>query len=213
MNQYHALLFQRKKTTNMKEFWNKRFSAGEYAYGTEPNLFFLEQAEKLKPGKILFPAEGEGRNAVYAARLGWEVDAFDISTEAKQKAEKLAENNNVKIRFLVADFEDINYPKAYFDCLVLIYAHFKPEFRNRYHRSLLELLKPGGVILLEGFSKKQINMNSGGPKDIHMLFSRAELEKDFNSLSTIHITETEYILDEGKYHQGLAAVIRLTGIQ
>jgi SAM-dependent methyltransferase len=195
----------------MNDFWNKRYSTEEYAYGTLPNEFFREEAKKLIPGKILFPAEGEGRNAVYAALIGWEVYAFDISTEAKLKAEKLADRNNLMIHYTISPVDEIKYPEAYFDCIVLIYAHFSPQNRNRYHRNLLKLLKPGGTIILEGFSKKQIKLDSGGPKDIDMLFSRTELENDFIYLSSFQVTETEYILNEGKYHQGIAAVIRLTG--
>jgi ubiquinone/menaquinone biosynthesis C-methylase UbiE len=195
----------------MNEFWNNRYSTEEYAYGTLPNEYLKEEAEKLKPGNILFPAEGEGRNAVHAARLGWKVYAFDISTEAKLKAEKLADRSKVKIHYTISSVDEINYPEAYFDCIVLIFAHFPPQNRKNHHQKLLTFLKPGGTIILEGFSKKQIKMDSGGPKDPDMLFSREELENDFSSLSTCRITETGYILNEGKFHQGPAAVIRLTG--
>jgi 2-polyprenyl-3-methyl-5-hydroxy-6-metoxy-1,4-benzoquinol methylase len=195
----------------MNEFWNNRYSTEEYAYGTLPNEFYKEEAKKLKPGTILFPAEGEGRNAVHAALLGWEVYAFDVSTEAKLKAEKLADRNQVTIHYTISSVDEVKYPEAYFDCIVLIFAHFPSQSRNSHHQKLLKFLKPGGIMILEGFSKKQIKMNSGGPKDPDMLFSRDELENDFSSLSTLRITEAEYILNEGKYHQGSAAVIRLTG--
>jgi SAM-dependent methyltransferase len=195
----------------MNDFWNNRYSTEEYVYGILPNEFFKGEVEKLIPGKILFPAEGEGRNVVHAALSGWKAYAFDTSTEAKLKAEKLADRKNIKIYYTISSVDEIKYPEAYFDCIVLIYAHFPPQIRNRYHRNLLKLLKPGGTIILEGFSKKQIKKDSGGPGDINMLFSRAELENDFSSLSSFLITETEYVLNEGKYHQGLASVIRLTG--
>jgi SAM-dependent methyltransferase len=121
----------------MSEFWNKRYALKEYVYGTEPNLFFKNQFIKLSPGKILFPAEGEGRNAVYAAKLGWDVYAFDSSTEAKKKAEWLAEENSVEIKYHVNDMETADYPLDFFDCIILIFAHFHPFERNYFHNKLL----------------------------------------------------------------------------
>lgn len=197
----------------MSEFWNERYATLEYAYGTEPNLFVRENLEKIAPGKILFPAEGEGRNAVFAARLGWDVTAFDVSTEGKKKAEQLAASNRVKINYVIDNFENIAFPGDYFDCIVLVFAHMNPEKRQEYHRKLVSFLKPGGILILEGFSKKQINNNSGGPRDLNMLFSADELQSDFGLLSDLKITETDYNLDEGPFHQGIASVIRVKGIK
>jgi len=197
----------------MTEFWNERYAASEYAYGTEPNLFFRESLEKIPPGKILFPAEGEGRNAVFAAKLGWDVTAFDVSIEGKKKAELLAGSNSVKIDYLIGNYDIVSFPVNHFDCIVLIFAHMNPSKRKEYHQKLISFLRPGGVIILEGFSKKQINNNSGGPRDINMLFSENELQSDFVLLSELIITETDYNLDEGPFHQGIASVIRIKGIK
>jgi len=195
----------------MSKFWNERYALKEYVYGTEPNRFFEAQIHKLPPGKILFPAEGEGRNAVYAAKKGWGVYAFDDSTEARKKAENLATLSGVSIHYKTTDFEHIHYPKNNFDCIVLIFAHFHPLKRKEYHQKLISLLKPGGTILLEGFSKKQIDYNSGGPRNIEMLFSREEIEDDFSLLSEVKPEEFLIKLDEGTYHQGFASVIRMVG--
>lgn len=195
----------------MSEFWNQRYAADEYAYGTRPNLFFKEQIEKLQPGSVLFAAEGEGRNAVFAAQLGWSVTAFDLSTEGKRKAGNLASGNGVNISYLVAGYEDVSFEPESFDCIVLVFAHMPAEKREEYHRRLMSFLKLGGTMILEGFSKEQINFNSGGPRDLKMLFSKAELESDFNQLSDLNIEEEEIELDEGPFHQGKAAVIRLIG--
>jgi len=197
----------------MNDFWNERYSTEEYAYGIEPNQYYKEQLENLVPGKILFPAEGEGRNAVHAAKKGWEVFAFDPSVEGKRKAEKLASENGVIINYQIAGYENIQYLSNSFDCLVLIFAHMHPLKRNNYHQKLISLLKPGGTLILEGFSKKQINNKTGGPGDIDMLFSQEELQADFASFSELSITETNYILDEGEFHQGTASVIRVFGIK
>lgn len=195
----------------MNDFWNQRFGGDEYAYGTQPNEFYKEQLEKLEPGKILFPAEGEGRNAVYAATQGWDVAAFDPSTEGKRKAELLALSKNVSIEYLTSDYENIHFPEETFDCVVLIFAHMHPLKRNEYHKKLVSYLKPGGTLILEGFAKKQIFNKTGGPQNIDMLFSKEELENDFSGFSNLEITETEVNLDEGAFHRGTAAVIRVLG--
>jgi SAM-dependent methyltransferase len=195
----------------MSEFWNERYALKEFVYGTEPNVFFKNQITKLSPGKILFPAEGEGRNALHAARLRWDVYAFDSSIEAKKKAELLAHEHSVKINYRVNDIEYADYPLVFFDCIILIFAHFHPLERNYFHNKLLSFLKPGGNILLEGFSKKQMQFNSGGPRNNEMLFSAEEIQNDFKRLSKLELEETEIILDEGRFHQGTASVIRMIG--
>lgn len=197
----------------MNDFWNERYATKEYAYGTEPNQFCKEQLKNLIPGKILFPAEGEGRNAVHAAKKGWEVFAFDPSVEGKRKAEKLASANGVIIDYQIAGYENVHFEHHFFDCIVLIFAHTHPLKRTEVHQKLTSYLKPGGILILEGFSKNQISYNSGGPRDVDMLFSKEELQSDFASFSELSITETNYILDEGEFHQGNASVIRVFGIK
>ncbi len=197
----------------MSEFWNERYATPEYTYGIEPNIFYRDNLKSIPPGKILFPAEGEGRNAVYAAKLGWDVTAFDVSTEGKKKAEMLAESVNVNIGYIISDFDNVSFPLNHFDCIVLVFAHMNPVKRQEYHRKLISFLKPGGILILEGFSKKQINNKSGGPRDISMLFSEDELRSDFGLVSELTITETDYIINEGPFHQGIASVIRVKGIK
>lgn len=197
----------------MSQFWNERFSTDEYAYGTTPNQFLKKQLQLLKPGKILFPAEGEGRNAVYAAELGWKVYAFDSSSEAAKKAEKLSASKNVSICYKLSDINDIQYAELEFDCIAVIFLHLHPEERISFHSKMLKLLKPGGIFLLEGFSKKQMERNTGGPKNINMLFSREELLNDFSSASICTIEEAEVKLNEGSYHQGIASLIRVIAVK
>jgi len=195
----------------MSQFWNERFATEEYVYGTEPNQFYRKQLEQLPPGKILFSAEGEGRNAVFAAQKGWNVMAFDTSIEAKKKAENLAREKNVEIDYRIANYENVSFSKESFDCLVLIYAHMHPHKREEYNHKLTSFLKPGGILILEGFSKKQIENNTGGPRIVEMLFSEEELRNDFNFFSELSISETDVTLNEGTFHQGKASVIRVTG--
>ncbi len=195
----------------MSNFWNERYANDEYVYGTEPNQFYKEEIKKLTPGKILFPAEGEGRNAVYAATQGWNVTAFDASSEGKRKAEKLASTRGVTIDYLISNYDDIQFTPALFDCIVMTYTHMPPLKRNEYHQKLISFLKPGGKLILEGFSKEQIENNTGGPKDINMLFSEEELKTDFKDLSHLFIEKTKVTLREGLFHQGESAIIRAVG--
>ena len=198
------------------ERWNDRYSNEEFAYGEEPNNFFKEQIEKLTPGTILFPAEGEGRNAVYAAKLGWKVAAFDISEEGKNKALKLAEANNVTIEYKIGELQTLNYRPEQFDAIALIYAHFPAEIKSRLHKTLETYLRKDGIIIFEAFSKKHleylaINDKVGGPKDIESLFSIEEIKADFPNYEIIQLEETEIELNEGLFHNGKGSVIRFVG--
>jgi len=198
------------------ERWNDRYSNEEFAYGEEPNNFFKKQIEKLTPGTILFPAEGEGRNAVYAAKLGWKVAAFDISEEGKNKALKLAEANNVTIEYKIGELQTLNYRPEQFDAIALIYAHFPAEIKSRLHKTLETYLRKDGIIIFEAFSKKHleylaINDKVGGPKDIESLFSIEEIKADFPNYEIIQLEETEIELNEGLFHNGKGSVIRFVG--
>lgn len=189
-------------------FWDERYSIEEYIYGLNPNEFFKIELKKLKPGKILLPAEGEGRNAVFAAKNKWEVFAFDQSFEGKKKAEKLASANYVKINYSIDTYESYS-SELRFDCIALIYAHLDYISMIKYYNKLLQFLKPGGTLILEGFSEKQLKFNSGGPKSIDMLYSIVKLKAVFAELKIEYIEELEINLDEGKHHSGKASVIRL----
>ena len=200
------------------DIWNERFRAPEYAYGEEPNEYLREKLEGLKPGKILFAAEGEGRNAVYAARLGWEVSAFDISEEGRQKAVKLAEKNKVTIDYKVGRLDELSFSKNEFDAIALIYAHFPAKIKSALHRSLTNLLKTGGIVLFEAFSKNHLEYvkkdpNVGGPKEIDMLFSIDEIRSDFAGFEILELNESVIELKEGLFHNGTGSVIRFMGMK
>lgn len=199
----------------MKEFWNSRFGASqtEYVYGTEPNVFFEQELTKLKPGRLLLPAEGEGRNAVFAARLGWEVTAFDISEAGREKAMQLARQAGVErsITYNLDGFDSFEAPQHYFDALGLCYAHVSSSQRRTVHRRLMQGLRPGGHIILEAFSKAQLGRGSGGPKSEKMLYTAAEIAEDFDTAKHLYLNSEEVELSEGRFHAGKAAVIRFTG--
>jgi len=196
--------------------WNDIFSKDEFAYGEQPNNYLKEQLEKLNVGTILFAAEGEGRNAVFAAKLGWTVSAFDISVEGKNKALRLAETNKVKIDYQVGELQTLNYNAEHFDVIALIYAHFPADIKSSLHKTLDKYLRKGGVIIFEAFSKRHIdyiskNEKVGGPKDIASLFSIDEIKSDFINYDFEELVETEIELSEGLFHNGQGSVIRFVG--
>ncbi|MCP9767396.1 class I SAM-dependent methyltransferase [Lacihabitans sp. LS3-19] len=191
----------------MKEFWNERYNETEYAYGENPNVYVEEKLKQFNKGKILFPCEGEGRNATYAAKNGWVVFACDISEEGKIKAEKLAQKYDTNFDYQVCDILDYQAEENSFDAIVLVFAHFPESIRKKVHHKLLSLLKPGGVIILEGFNKKQLGNPSGGPKVLEMLFSKEMLLEDFEECEVLELVEKPTILSEGNYHNGTAEII------
>ena len=195
-----------------KNFWDERFESETYVYGKDANVFLKKSLEGLNTGKMLFPGEGEGRNAVYAAKCGWEVIAFDSSVEGQKKALNLATSNSVSIDYQLSNYLDFDTEER-FDAIGLFFTHMPEEMRPIVHDKYVNLLKPGGRIILQGFSKEQLGLTSGGPKDLTMLFSREELEHDFKRLNSMEINEVDEILSEGPFHQGLAHLITLTGIK
>lgn len=199
-----------------RDKWNERYSGIDYAYGEQPNRFLEEQLVKLTPGTILFPAEGEGRNAVYAAKKGWQTFAFDISDVGKKKAIQLAEANQVNIDYQVGELETLGYQPEQFDSIALIYAHFPAAVKSNYHQIISGLLKKGGTLILEAFSKRHLEYLAkdervGGPRDIGSLFSIGELEADFKNYEVDELVEKEIELSEGLFHRGTGSVIRFVG--
>lgn len=194
----------------MKDFWNKRYAEDSFAYGTLANVFFKQELDRLTPGQLLLPAEGEGRNAAYAASIGWQVSAFDFSQSAMKKAISLAEKQGLHIDYEVADVLDFNADKK-FDVIGLCYAHFPADIRAKAHRHLLKFLKPRGIVIFEAFSKNQLGKPSGGPKNKDMLFSIKELQNEFSALTFDFLEEKIVVLKEGEYHQGEASVIQFVG--
>ncbi|XRE42553.1 hypothetical protein ACIVBQ_000757 [Tenacibaculum discolor] len=199
-----------------KEFWNEKYQNTSFAYGKEPNLFFKEELQKIRTGKILLPADGEGRNGVYASKLGWDVTATDLSVEGKSKALKLANEFGIDLQYIVGDIQNLEFPKESFDAIGLIYAHFTAWKISAIHQKLVTLLKSGGYIIFEAFSKNHLkyqndNPKIGGPKDIDMLFSVEQIQQDFTGFEIQVLEEEEVFLNEGNSHNGKGSVIRFIG--
>ncbi|PSK91057.1 class I SAM-dependent methyltransferase [Taibaiella chishuiensis] len=196
--------------------WNERYNEPGFAYGKTPNLFFKSWLETLEPGRILLPADGEGRNGVFAAQLGWQVTATDLSITGRTKALQLAREQGVTLDYQVGDLEEMHFEPSSFDVIALIYAHFTAAKKSLLHRRLDTYLRPGGTLIFEAFSKahlplRQSNPAVGGPQDIDMLCSETELKADFPGYDIHLLRQEEIALNEGKYHIGTGSVIRFAG--
>ncbi len=192
-------------------FWDERYSSDKFIYGTEPNKFLKYILKKITPGKILFLGEGEGRNAVYAAKLGWNVDAVDFSHNARNKALKLAKLNEVKINYKINDLEKYKPKTDYYDAAVIIYLHLNQTLSADVFSKVKNSLKPNGQLILEVFEKEQIKNNSGGPKNVDALYSLQEIRKYFEEIAFITLKKHKIILNESEFHKGNAAVIQGLG--
>lgn len=196
----------------MKHFWNERFSSNDYLYGEEPNLKFKEFIDTNNPGRILLPGEGEGRNAVYAAKNGWVVNAIDQSKTGRDKAFLLAKKNEVKIDYVLGDLLKHDYKKESYDAIALVFLHLPPELRIQVHHHLIKLLKPKGKLYILGFTTDQLSYNSGGPKNIEMLYTKEALNKDFNQLNIVKNKYLVSSLTEGLGHDGEASLIEFEAV-
>lgn len=197
--------------TGMHSFWDSRYNTDQFVYGKEPNRFFASELDKLPAGRLLLPGEGEGRNAVYAAKMGWEVDAFDQSRIGSEKALGFALEQGVHINYQVCDLEGFTFKRHYYDAVCLIYFHASPPVRKLLHSRVINSLRPGGIVILEGFHKSQLGRSTGGPQAPEMLFDRISLLEDFGELVTLRLEELQVTLDEGSFHQGEASVICYAG--
>lgn len=195
----------------IESFWNDRYSRTQSSYGDEPNVFLKESLLNLTPGTLLLPGEGEGRNAIFAAKHGWKVSAFDFSEVAKTKALARAHQERVIIDYEIGHLNTIILPIAHYDAIALVFVHLSEKERIHIHTECVKALKPGGTLILEAFSKNQQQYSSGGPKDVNLLYSAPELLADFEKLSLIKLKEEIVNLDEGIFHQGTASVIQMKG--
>ncbi|MEO8413121.1 MAG: class I SAM-dependent methyltransferase [Ginsengibacter sp.] len=201
----------KKKLIN--NFWNERYSVKEYIYGEEPNVFFAEQLSKLKPGSIILPCEGEGRNAVFAASSVWIVNAFDSSEAGKIKALQLAHKKGVSIEYVVEDALAISYPENSADAVAFIYAHLPSATRKALIQKAITWLKPGGKIILEAFNPNQLQNDTGGPKDVSMLYTEDIIREEFGGMKIEFVQTLRTELFEGSNHEGLADIVRFVGIK
>ncbi len=191
-----------------KQHWDQHYATSEYVYGVEPNRFLKERVSLIPRGKVLCVADGEGRNGVWLARQGYEVTAIDYSREGLRKAQRLADRFKVEIKLVKADLLTYSFGSEEYDGIVSIYSHFNMENRIKLHRNYARALKPGGILLLEAFTKKQQKYSSGGPKDVKLLYDEDSLRTSLPELEIVLLREEIVTLEEGKLHRGPAAVVR-----
>lgn len=196
----------------MKEFWNERYNEKEYAYGKDANDFLKECMSTKGSGDLLCLAEGQGRNAVYLAGLGYNVTAMDMAEMGLKRAQELADSKNVKIKTECADLNTYDLGENKWDRVVSIFGHLPEELRKSVHKRIGLALKKGGYFILEGYAKEQLRYKTSGPSDVSFLYSIEELEDDFEGILDIVILEKqEREVIEGKYHSGKAVTIQFLG--
>lgn len=191
--------------------WNERYDREDYAFGTQPNEWFKSVIDNLKPGRLLVPGAGEGRDAVYAAKLGWQVDAFDLSVVGKEKALRLATELEVEINYQVMDVAYFDNDRTKYDMVAMVFLHLPPEVRTPFYNKLHHSLLPGGWVVLEAFNPLQMPLTSGGPKDPAMLLTPEILRSELLYINPIENFQTRVVLNEGPLHQGEAEVVRYIG--
>jgi SAM-dependent methyltransferase len=194
------------------ERWEDRYRVPDYVFGKAPN-YFLASCKPLLPrsGRALAVADGEGRNGAWLAEQGLDVLSIDFSPSAQRKAEALAKERGVRISFVRADVHNWEYPEAAFDVVVEIFTQFSsPAERRRKWQGMRKALKPGGLLIVQGYTPKQLEYGTGGPKQIENLYTRAMLEEAFQGLRDMSIVEEELEIHEGTAHGGMSAVINLT---
>ncbi|MDO9093900.1 MAG: class I SAM-dependent methyltransferase [Rubrivivax sp.] len=191
--------------------WNRRFSQDGYLFGVEPNAWLREQAHHWQAGQhILSVADGEGRNSVWLARQGLLVDAFDIADVGVAKARRLATSQGVAVNFSVADCDGFAWPQAHYDGVAAIFVQFAdPALRTRLFAHIVDCLKPGGVLVLQGYTPKQLDYRTGGPPHASHLYTDAMLREAFASMDVTVLREYEAEVSEGSGHHGRSALIGL----
>jgi SAM-dependent methyltransferase len=192
--------------------WQARFATPDYAFGKEPN-YFVRSCRKLLPphGRALAVADGEGRNGVWLAEQGLDVVSLDFSPAAQSKARALAAERAVTANFVQADVHAWDYPQAAFDVVVEIFAQFSPPAERAIKwQGMRRALKSGGLLIIMGYTPKQLQYGTGGPKQVEKLYTRAMLEREFGDFRDLTVVEEEREMREGASHAGISAVIGLT---
>lgn len=192
-----------------QEIWDTHYGEDVYFFGTGPNAWLASKAQWLKPGmRILLPADGEGRNSVWCAEKGLVPDAFDLSPVAVQKAHRLAEKKGVQVNYVIASFDTWDWQVAAYDAVILVFLNCAPpDMRNRLFKRSINALKPGGILLLTGYSGRQHLYGTGGPSDAKQLYTEAMLRDAFAALDILELVDSDITLNAGPAHQGLSSVI------
>jgi SAM-dependent methyltransferase len=194
--------------TNPQAMWDKRFSTPDYVFGEEPNAFLVSQAALLGKGQALAVADGEGRNSVWLAQQGFTVDAFDFSVPAIDKAQALAAKHRVSVYFIHSDWQSFDWKPAHYDLVAGIFFQFAaPNERTQLFEKIKQCLKPGGLLIIQGYGKKQLNYNTGGPGKLDHLYDDALMREAFAGFEVLVCNSYETSITEGAGHSGMSALV------
>lgn len=189
--------------------WDERYAVDDYVYGVEPNEFLAEKSAQLERGKVLCLAEGEGRNAVYLAELGFAVTAVDSSKVGLTKATRLARERGVAIECVLADLADYKIEAEAWDSVISVFCHLPESLRRQVHEDVVAGLKPGGTFLLEAYTPRQLSFDTGGPRSEELLMELKTLKEELAGLDFLHAEEVERDIREGSKHTGRGSVVQV----
>ncbi|OYZ18073.1 MAG: SAM-dependent methyltransferase [Bdellovibrio sp. 28-41-41] len=196
----------------MKNQWNDRYGQSEYYYGTAPNTFLVDQVNQFEQNaKVLCLAEGEGRNAVFLAKKGFQVTAVDSSQVGLDKLAELAVKNNVVIDTICCDLNEFVFEDSYWSGIVSIWCHLPSELRTKVHKGVVFGLKPGGIFVLEAYRPEQLKFRTGGPQNADLMPTLSQVVSELPGLKPVLAHEIERNVSEGIGHQGLSAVVQFVG--
>lgn len=198
-------------TGSEQAFWDQRFSTDHYAYGDQPNDFLREQAAQLPLGTALCLAEGEGRNGVHLASLGHHVTVQDLSPIGLEKAKALAHKRGVDVQTACSDLRQFKAEANSTDLVVAIWMHLEPQLRAQVHREAIKALRPGGHLLIEAYTPRQLRHRTGGPPQVELLIEPQALQQELMGLELLILQEQERLIHEGPLHQGMSAVVQALG--
>ena len=189
--------------------WDQKYSVDAYLYGTEPNEFLLSMTTKLKKGRVLCLAEGEGRNAVYLAKEGFAVTAVYSSRVGLAKAEKLARKHQVNIETLPVDLAEFSIGENCWDSIVSIFCHLPPKLRKQVHNGVVTGLRKGGTFLLEAYTPEQLARGTGGPPSAEIMMELDTITEELSGLKILHGAEVLRNVLEGTKHTGVGSVVQV----
>jgi len=193
--------------------WDERYREEGWAFGTEPNDLLREHAHLIPNGRVLCLGEGEGRNSVFLAELGYEVVGVDRSQVGLDKAQALARERGVFVETVVSSIEDFDLREGEWEGIVSIFFHLPPDLRRKVHQAVVLGLALGGILILEAYTPRQVEFGTGGPAQRDRLMTLETLAEELDGLETLLARETEREVHEGRMHHGLGSVVQFVGVR